>query len=349
MATARRLCPQATVLPVRMSHYAEIAHQIREILMAFTPLVEPLSLDEAFLDVRGCEGLFGPAPQIARQVKDRIKAKTGLTASVGVATNKFLAKLASDLGKPNGLMVVPPDQVTAFLMPLAVGHLWGVGARAEKKFHALGIRTIGQLAALPEQVLIDHFGESGRHLFQLAHGLDDRPVVPDQEAKSLSTETTFPHDIGDREVLRVWLLDLVDQLGGRLRRQGLRGRTVELKVRSSDFSTRTRSVSLPEATDLTKVLWQAALALWERTVTREVLPLRLLGVGVTNLTREAIIQGHLFEGAERQRQASLDRAVDTIRQQLGQGAIRRGSLLERDEKEDRAHLTSTRGDAAGTR
>ncbi len=208
-----------------------------------------------------------------------------------------------------------------------MGRLWGVGARGEKKLQALGLQTVGQLGALPEQVLVDHFGEGGRHLWLLSRGRDERAVVPDREAQSISTETTFPRDIGDREVLRVWLLDLVDHLGVRLRQQGVRGRTVELKVRSADFHTRTRSLSLPEATDLTDILWQAALQLFERTVTRDVLPLRLLGVGVSNLTEERTTQGHLFDQAQRQRQAALDRTIDTIRQQLGHSAIKRASLL----------------------
>src|SRR5262249_43786664 len=150
--------------------------EIREILLSFTPLVEPLSLDEAFLDVRGCERLFGPAPDIARRIKAQIKAQTGLVASVGVAPNKFLAKLAGDLGKPDGLVVLPSDRVAAFLGPLPVGRLWGVGAKGEKRLHALGVRTVGRLAALPEAVLVGHFGEVGRHLWQLAQGRDDRPV-----------------------------------------------------------------------------------------------------------------------------------------------------------------------------
>src|SRR5947209_15036961 len=159
-ATARRLCPQGVFLPVRMAHYAEVARQVRDILFSFTPLVEPLSLDEAFLDVRGCEGLFGPAPEIARQIKARIRTETGLVASVGVAPNKFLAKLASDHGKPDGFVVLPPDRVSAFLAPLPVGRLWGVGAKGQKRLHALGLHTVGQLAALPGRVLTDHFGEA---------------------------------------------------------------------------------------------------------------------------------------------------------------------------------------------
>ncbi len=336
VATARRLCPQGVFLPLRMPHYAQVAREVRDILLRCTPLVEPLSLDEAFLDVKGCTGLFGPAPDIAHQIKDDIRAETGLVASVGVAPNKFLAKLASDHGKPNGLIVVPPEGVAAFLAPLPVDRLWGVGAKGEKRLHALGIRTIGQLAALPEKVLVGHFGEAGRHLGQLAHGQDDRDVVPDREAKSISTETTFAQDIGDRDVLRRWLLDLTDHLGTRLRHVSVRARSIELKLRSSDFRTRTRSQSLAEATDATDVLWQAALELFERSLTPELLPIRLLGLGAAKLTRETVVQRDLFEDGTRERQSALDRAVDAIRGQFGSGAIRRGSLVEPPGAESKA-------------
>jgi DNA polymerase-4 len=312
-----------------MSHYAQVARQIREVFLSFTPLVEPLSLDEAFLDVRGCEGLFGPAPEIARRIKERIRAETGLVASVGVAPNKFLAKLASDHGKPDGFVVLPPERVTEFLAPLPVGRLWGVGAKAERRLHALGMRTIGQLAALPEQALAGHFGEAGRHVWRLARGEDDRRVVPDREAKSVSTETTFARDVGDPEVLRVWLLDLVDHLAGRLRQAGLHAGAVEVKVRSSDFRTRTRSQALAEATNRTDALWHAAAALLGRSLSRELLPIRLLGVGASRLVREGSVQGQLFDTELRERQTALDRAVDAIRGQFGTGAIRRGSLLDR--------------------
>jgi DNA polymerase-4 len=328
VATARRLCPQAVFLPVRMWHYAEIARQIRDIFFSFTPLVEPLSLDEAFLDVRGCEGLFGPAPEIGRKIKERIKASTGLIASVGVAPNKFLAKLASDHSKPDGFLVLPSDQVRDFLEPLPVNRLWGVGAKGEKCLRDLGITTVGQLAALEEGVLIGRLGEVGRHLWQLANGCDNRQVVPDREAKSLSTETTFSHDIADRAVLRVWLLGLVDQLAARLRHAALQGRTIELKIRSSDFRTWSRSQGLPHGTNGTEVLWQAASALFERSLRRDMLPVRLLGVGASRLVREAVAQGELFDDGSRERQSALDRAVDTIRGQFGRGAIQRGSLIE---------------------
>ncbi len=328
MSTARRLCPHAAFLPVRMGHYALVARQIRAILSSFTPLVEPLSLDEAFLDVRGCQGLFGPTPEIARQIKARIKEEIGLVASVGVAPNKFLAKLAGDLGKPDGLVVVPPDGVAEFLAPLPVSRLWGVGAKGEQRLHALGVRAIGQLADLPERVVVDHFGKHGRQLWRLARGQDDRPVVSDREAKSISTETTFAQDIADREALRTWLLGLVEQLAGRLRQEGLRARAVELKIRSADFRTRTRGLTLSQGTDSTEALWQAAAALFEQALSSDLLPVRLLGTGASKLTRDRAVQGDLFDGGLEVRQGALDRAVDAIRTQFGAAAIRRGRLLE---------------------
>jgi DNA polymerase-4 len=199
---ARRLCPQGIFLPVRMDHYVQIAQQIREIFLAFTPLVEPVSLDEAFLDVRGCESLFGSAPQIAFQLKARIRQEIDLVASVGLGSNKFLAKLASDLSKPDGLLSVDPGSVAAFLAPLPVERIWGVGKKGAKRLHDLGIFTIGQLAGTPVQYLLQHLGEAGRQFSELAQGHDDRPVVPDWDAKSVSTETTFSRDIGDLSILR---------------------------------------------------------------------------------------------------------------------------------------------------
>jgi DNA polymerase-4 len=333
MATARRLCPEAVVMPVRMKHYAEVSRQIREILLSFTPLVEPLSLDEAFLDVHGCQELFGRGPEIARKIKTGIKAETGLTASVGVAPNKFVAKLASDHGKPDGLVVVSAEQLSDFLAPLPVGRLWGVGAKAEKRLHTLGICTIGQMARIGEQLLIDHFGEMGRHVWRLTQGNDDRRVVPDREAKSISTETTFAEDIDDREVLRAWLRDLTDQLAARLRHSGIRARTVELKIRSSNFHTRHRAGALSEATNLSDLLWQSAQQNFDRSLTDDLLPIRLLGVGATRLTRDAAVQGNLFDAGRRERQQSLDQTIDAVRGQFGANALRRANLLDQKKKD----------------
>jgi DNA polymerase-4 len=328
--TARRLCPQGIFLPIRMGHYAQISEQIQEIFLSFTPLVEPLSLDEAFLDVHGCEGLFGPAAEIARKIKTRIKEEIGLVASVGVAPNKFLAKLASDLGKPDGYVIVEPHQVTEVLTPLPVGRIWGVGAKAEKRLHALGIRTIGQLASFPQESLVDHFGEAGRHMWQLAHGQDERRVVPDDQAKSISTETTFARDIGDRKILRGCLLDLTDHLGQRIRRQKVRARTIELKVRNAEFHTFLRSTTLADATDLTEMIWQAVLGLFQERVSNDWLPVRLLGVGAASLVRDTAVQGQLFDDGWHKKQRALDETMDAIRTQFGNEAIRRAGGLEKD-------------------
>ncbi|NIR31889.1 MAG: DNA polymerase IV, partial [Gammaproteobacteria bacterium] len=196
-ATARRLCPQVVFLPVRMDHYAHVSGRLRAIFERYTPLVEPLSLDEAFLDVRASQRLFGSSERIARRIKDDIEAELRLTASVGVAPNKFLAKIASDLDKPNGLVIVAADRVQAFLDPLPVGRLWGVGAATEKTMTQLGIRTVGDLRAHSRDALHAAFGRAGEHFWQLARGIDERPVVPEREAKSLSRETTFDRDIDD--------------------------------------------------------------------------------------------------------------------------------------------------------
>jgi DNA polymerase-4 len=328
-ATARRLCPDGHFLPVRMDHYARIARQIREILHSFTPLVEPLSLDEAFLDVHGCEGLFGNAVEIARKIKQRVRAETDLVASVGVAANKFLAKLATDLGKPDGLFVIEPGRVREVLDPLPVGRIWGVGKKGEERLRLLGVQTVGQLAALPEAVLADHLGETGRHIWKLAHGIDDRTVVPDEEARSLSAETTFARDVGDRAALRACLLGLVEWLGQRLRRVGVRARTIDLKVRTSDFRTYTRAQTLDRPTDLTEVIWQTASALFESKVHDAWLPLRLLGVGATGLTRDSAVQGDLFDDGWADRQRALDQATDAIRGRFGRAAIRRAAGVPR--------------------
>jgi len=229
--TAHRLCPQGIYVPPRIDYYAEVSAQIRAIFERFTPLVEPLSLDEAFLDVTGSEHLFGPAVEIGRKIKQAIRQEIRLVVSAGVAPNKFLAKIASDLKKPDALVVVEPDKVQEFLDPLPVERLWGVGKQSSKVFQRLGIHTVGQLRQWPLDVLQARFGTSGEHLWKLAHGRDDRPVVREREAKSISHETTFEHDIADLEVLRAWLVDLTEQVGCRLRRHGLRGRTVQLKVR----------------------------------------------------------------------------------------------------------------------
>jgi DNA polymerase IV len=323
--TARRLCPHGVFLPCRMDFYSQVSGQIRQIFDRFTPLVEPLSLDEAFLDVTGSEGLFGPPHEIGRQIKRAIRDELRLVASVGVAPNKFLAKIASDLEKPDGFVVVQPDRIQEFLDPLPIERLWGVGKVAAAALYKLGVRTISQLRRLPVDVLTDHFGKSGEHLWELAHGMDDRRVVPDREAKSISHETTFATDITDGEPLRAWLLELTEQVARRLRRHRLRGRTVQLKVRFSNFRTITRARTVPEATNVTQEVWQAAAGLLEDALPAGHPPVRLIGVGVSGFVVHDAQQLSLFDRPERATQGRLDEVMDQVHQRFGSSAVRRAS------------------------
>lgn len=330
-ARAERLCPHAIVLKPRIDYYASVSRKIREIFEQFTPLVEPLSLDEAFLDVTGSEALFGPAEEIGRQIKRRIRSELRLVASVGVAPNKFVAKIASDLRKPDGFVVVGAGEVQSFLDPLPVSRLWGVGKVTGQVFERLAIRTIGQLRQLPLATLNQLFGASGEHYWRLAHGLDDRRVVPDREAKSISNETTFAEDVSDLEVLRAWLVELVEQVARRMRRHGIKGRTVELKVRFADFKTISRSLTLAEPTNITQELLEAVVELLTTRLPPGHQPVRLLGFGVNNLDDSGTSQRQLFDEPDRERHRELDRVADQIAAKFGKLAIRRGVGHDRGE------------------
>ncbi len=328
-AQARRLCPGAVFLRSRIDYYAGVSKQIRKIFQAYTPLVEPLSLDEAFLDVTGSMRLFGSAEAIAGQIKSDIRRELQLVASTGVAPNKFMAKIASDLDKPDGFVVVGPDEVESFLEPLAVERIWGVGRQGSKTMHRLGVRTIGDLKRLSPDVLEDHFGSSGEHFWRLARGIDNRPVVPDREAKSISHETTFETDIADATVLRGWLFELTDQVGRRLRRLNLRGGTAHIKVRFADFRTITRSQKLSEPTNTTDELFGVVAALLETRLPAKHLSVRLLGMGVSDIDASGRAQGQLFDEEERRRQRQLDQVADQVKDRFGTSALRRGTSLQR--------------------
>ncbi|MGE3407592.1 MAG: DNA polymerase IV [Pirellulales bacterium] len=325
--TAHRLCPRGVFLPCRMDFYAAVSRRIRTIFERFTSLVEPLSLDEAFLDVTGSERLFGPSVEIGRRIKQVIRQELQLVASVGVAPNKFLAKIASDLKKPDAFVVVEPDQVQEFLDPLSVGRIWGVGKVTGQVFQRLGIRTIGQLRELPAARLTELFGTSGDHYWRLAHGIDDRQVIPDREAKSISHETTFAADISDPQILRAWLIELAEQVARRLRRHDLKGRTVELKVRFADFRTISRSLTLAQPSNITQELMRAGIELLTARLPQGHPPVRLLGFGVSGLTATGPSQQQLFQEPDRERQRGLDQVADQIAERFGKHALRRGTRL----------------------
>src|SRR3989304_5745827 len=245
VATARRLCPDGVFLPVRMGRYKEMSDRVFEIFRRFSPIVEALSIDEAFLDVTGTDRLFGGALEVARKIKEAVASETGLTVSAGVAASKFVAKIASDMNKPDGLTVVPRGKEKEFLGPLPVGKLWGVGKVTETALHRMGVKTIGDLASVPAENLKKRFGKHGLHLHRLPNGIDDREVEPEHEVKSIGHEDTYDEDIRDREAIGKELLSLAHRVSSRLRRKGFRGRTVTLKVKYHDFTQVTRAATLP--------------------------------------------------------------------------------------------------------
>jgi DNA polymerase IV len=342
---ARRLCPELVFLPGDHAHYGEVSGRIMEVFRSVTPLVEPLSLDEAFLDVSGTRRLNGPAPDLAVRVRSEIADREGLTCSVGVAPNKFLAKLASEAAKPRvaatgpvlgtGVFVVDEGAELAFLHPLPVTALWGVGPATLSRLERFGVRTVGDLAELPVEALATAVGTaSGRHLHELSWGRDDRPVVADQEPRSISHEETFATDRHQLDDLRPELVRMADAVATRLRRHGYRGRTVQLKVRYGDFTTVTRSHTLPVATDRGTDLVERSWELLGRLpVSRGV---RLLGVGVSNLTKEVPVRQMSLDdldtggGVPDDSWDAANGAVDAIRSRFGPGVIGPGRLVDGD-------------------
>ena len=323
LRTAAALCPQAIFVPVSGRKYSAASRQVMAILERFSPLVEQLSIDEAFLDVTGTEALLGSGEEVARKVKRAVHDETQLTISVGVASNRLVAKIASDLRKPDGLVVVPVGQERAFLAPLPIERLWGVGASTRRGLADYDVRTIGDLAALPVDVLVRRFGRHGADLAARAQGVGDTVVGEHDAAKSVSQEHTYDVDTGDWQVLEQTLLALSDGVAGRLRSSHVMCSTVAVKIRDRDFVTITRQRTLAEPTDSTDVIWRAADALTRREVKGMVV--RLLGVAATGLTDEQ--QLALFDaGDDRRQRAQL--ATDEVRQRFGSRAIRRARLLD---------------------
>jgi DNA polymerase-4 len=326
---ARRLCPHAVFLAGRYDRYVEVSNAVMAIFKSFTPLVEPISLDEAFLDVRGARRLHGPAPTIAARIRERVLDEEGLTCSVGVAPTKFVAKLASEAAKPRaavagpqpglGVKVVEPDDVLAFLHPLPVQALWGVGPATLARLERLGIVTVGDLAAMPLPILTGTLGNaSGSHLHALANGVDPRAVEPDRKAKSIGHEETFAVDQRDRQVLEGELMRFADAIATRLRANDLAGRTVTIKVRFHDFRTITRSITLGTPSDDSLVIAREAKHLF--TAIDPSIGIRLLGVHVSGLTTEPV-QQLTFDDVDAPSWTDANKAVDEIRARFGSAAI----------------------------
>jgi nucleotidyltransferase/DNA polymerase involved in DNA repair len=323
ISRAWKLCPEGAYVRLRMKRYVEVSHQVMEILRSFTNLVEPLSIDEAFMDITGSVALFGAPVQIARAVKKQIREATGLTASAGVAPNKFLAKIASDLKKPDGLVVVEADGIEAFLRPLPISRLWGVGPKTEDRLLELGLQTIGAVRDRKREEIVQALGANlGTHLYELALGHDDRPVVPNWEPKSVSNEMTFDEDTDDRAVLTQTIRRLAESVGRRLRRESYKARKVTLKLRYAPFETHTKQTSMKRATDSDEEIIRLALGLFDQfPLDRRV---RLIGVGTGEIVRpgEESTQLGLFD--EPRKESTIDLTLDRIRERFGDSAIKRG-------------------------
>jgi DNA polymerase-4 len=329
MARALRLCPQLIIVSSRHGKYSQVSRQVMAHLNAITPYVEQISIDEAFLDV---SDLPQSGEAIARQLQAQVQQDPGLPCSLGVATNKLLAKTATDVGKasfhgegpPNAVTVVPPGQEAAFLAPLPVEALWGIGPKTAERLAEMGIRTIGTLASLPESQLMRLFGKNGYDLALRARGIDDRPIVTSHEVKSISQETTFAKDVREAKVLEHTIFQLATGVGTRLRRNQLTGSTVKIKLRWADFTTLTRQMTLELATDQDKDIYQAALSLFHRTWLPGK-PVRLLGVGVSSLGAP-IRQLSLWD-KDTEKDHQLQTAIDELRQRFGKQIVQRGGEI----------------------
>jgi DNA polymerase-4 len=328
MREALQRCPDAIVVHPRMSRYKEISEQIFAIFREFTPLVEGLSLDEAFLDVTASQKLLGDPKVIGAEIRRRIVAQTGLTASVGIASNKLLAKVASDLNKPDGMCRIDAGNIREILDPLPIHKLFGVGEKTLPTVLAAGIRTFGDARAAGDETLWRAFGKHGRAMRDRASGLDDRPVEPDREEKSISAEETFDTDLHQPKELKAQLRHLADRAASRLRAQKLIAGCVSVKIRRRDFTTYTRQRALEPPTQETAIVAAAAEALLEAWVASQPsAAVRLLGVGVSDL--QVLVQSDLFSGPQPEPGSRLDSAVDGIRDRFGAGLLTRASLLPR--------------------
>jgi len=332
-STARRLCPQAIFIGSHFSLYRDASAKFMKILGDFSPHIEPLGLDEAYLDVTGCEEPYGSPRQLVLAIKDRINKELKITASVGIATCKVVAKIASDLCKPDGLLEIAPGEEQAFLNPLPIAKLPGVGKKTEQALKEMGITTIGALAKLPLDTINRRFGATGTVLHSYASGLDDREVETPGEAKSISQELTFTHDTFDRNFLEANLHNLCQEVCQDLRTQSKRTKCVAIKLRYADFKTITRQVTLQEASDVTRVVFTTAQQLLSKALAQREEPVRLIGIRISSLIGEGK-QLSIFDSGTA-RPEHLDKAIDKIRSKYGSTAIKTGNGIFSESNQER--------------
>jgi DNA polymerase IV len=327
LAKARRLCPQALVVPPRFDRYAAVSAMIMRVFADFSPKVEPLSLDEAFLDMTGAEGLFGPPAEMGTRLKRAVREATGLTVSVGIANSKYVAKVASDLHKPDGLTIVEPSDVLAFLHPLPIRRLWGAGPRTAQILERLGLRTIGDVAHAPIERLQAALGSLGPHLHALSVGDDPRDVESDREIQSIGHEETLEYDVRGIDAVLPLLLRAADRVAERLRANGLVAGGVRVKLKTASFRLMTRQARLETSTCASKPLFATATELLDEFPWDE--PLRLVGMAVYDIENDsAPRQGTLFDRETEKRQRDLDRALDSVRARFGDTAVRRANEID---------------------
>ncbi len=335
MSVALRLCPQAIVKPTNFARYTELSGRMFVILENFTPLVQPLSIDEAFMDVTGSIPLFGPPEKMAADIRARVRNELGITASVGVAPNKFLAKLASDLNKPDGLTIIRADEIEQTLSPLSISRIWGIGPKTTKKLADIGVKKIGDLKNVPPEMLKRRFGIEASRYLRLSVGDDEREVTPDRSAKSIGQERTFGQDLMRPEDVRGALLQQTEEVAFRLRRKGFFASGVSVKIRDGDFNTVTRAATFDSPTDVTQEIWNAARDLFDAWASKSFRPIRLIGVQTIRLTRTNTQEG-LFDHVSKTKLRALDKTIDAIQTKLGKEAI--GRATEGPQRRKREYL-----------
>jgi len=321
ISTAYKRCPGAIFLPPDMGKYEIVSNQIFQILYSFTPDIEPVGIDEAFLDITGSFHLFGSPLETCRLIKSKIRDKVGLCASIGLAPTKMAAKIASDLKKPDGLVSVEEEELTSFLWPLEARRIWGLGKKSEEALAVMGVKTIGDLAKIDVGKIIKEFGKNGEHFWQLANGIDDRKVEADMDAKSISNEITFDKDTSSGEKVESALVALCEKVSIRLRRENLKCKTITLKIRLEDFATYTRSQTVPEPTNFTDSLYKVIKGLYNNFNMKD-RPVRLVGVKASTLV-PADVQHSLFAEEGDSKREAIHGAIDVIKDKFGDGSIYR--------------------------